>query len=197
MHVKEDAEQRDFLYPAFQRWKTEDHQQLSPKHTCKTLQKPLRYAQAQERRYPLQRGMSGLKTEDKSREQHCEKLMELLLLNCPDVSPCSYLVMERNKLFGPEYGNAQVFCLVDPKHSSSQCWDRAVSVLLRSHGEWTVHIIHSATCIQSDLHTLQRFFREWDMQKCSKFMYEVQTSLLRLLVLLEVCTSRLWGNKEI
>lgn len=145
---------------------------------------------------------AGLKKQrGKSREQHCEeKLMELLLLNCPDLSPCSYLIREGNKRFGPEHRNAQLFHLLSGILNTivpSVETLRAVSVLLRSHGQCIVHIIHSVTSMPSDLYTLQGFLKEWDTQKYLKFVYDVQTSLLRLLALLEVCTSRLPGNKEI
>lgn len=144
------------------------------------------------------------KQRGKSRKQHSEKkLMELLLLNCPDLPPCSYLIREGTKQFGPEYRNAQLF---HPVLVILNTIVPSETTVLRHSGQCLCcsGVMQNVLCtsfilslVQSDLCTLQMFLKEWDTQKYSKFVYDVQTSLLRLLVLLEVCTSRLSGNKEI
>lgn len=82
---------------------TEDHHHLSPKHTQRPSRNPSgMHRHRRDNKVPSAskaERYAGLKIQrDKSREQHCEeKLMELFLLNCPDLSPCSYLIKEGNK----------------------------------------------------------------------------------------------------
>lgn len=59
-----------------------------------------------------------------------------------------------------------------------------------------MYVIHSVLCIQSDPYTLQRYFRR-QILKNLKSMYDIQTSLLGFLALLEVCASRFSGTKGI
>lgn len=122
-------------------------------------------------------------------------------LPCLIHHPIATLWGKGMKRFGPGKDNVQLLSLILQIISTIFVSETTVLRYLGkclcfsgSHGEHIMYIIHSVTCIQGDLHTLQRFFREEDTQIYSNLcmMYR-----LRPPAPLEVCTSRLSGTKGI